>query len=207
MDCPNRTEGYNFWLEHFDSFDVQWSHEIEVTRPDPTTFTFVHDFVLFIGVNLLMPDSIEQAPTDDDVRVDDDFWDNHLAQQLTWVQELITSYSNTTMFGYTGRVVLFGHPNPRSSHGVFFDGLTEFLDRTYSNTLPVIYVNGDGHKWLYEPGFKGSSGLLRIQVQGKAQEPPTLITVFNTGEAVVVVDDDDVEAAFQYNRQLDIFQT
>lgn len=116
-----------------------------------------------------------------------------MTEQARWTIELITDYDSSER---VGRVVIFGHANPTSNHDLFFDPLKAFIEGELQNRLPILYVNGDNHEWLYEPKFFGQESFLRIMLTGTTKDPPLRVAVHASGEAA------DVAHAFVYDRQL-----
>jgi hypothetical protein len=82
-----------------------------------------------------------------------------------------------------GRVVIFGQADPSSHHRPFFEPLRAFVQGELQNRLPILYLNGDKHFWLYEPNFYGQSSFLRIMVTGQTVDLPVKIVVNANGAA------------------------
>lgn len=97
--------------------------------------------------------------------------DTRLTKAVDWTKDLIRRLDGVS------RVVIFAHPYPGSSQRKFFDPLTEFIEDDLRNQVPILYVNGDKHKFLYEPNFYNQSSFFRIMVQAHADDPPLKITV------------------------------
>jgi len=128
-DCPNYWEGREYFEENFDSFDTQhWDHSFNVQRhPGSPSFSFVHQDILFLGVDI----------------VEQDDWEEYLQDQIAWTLQTIRDY-DLSLGQYTGRVVIFGHADPKDKHATFFDPLEDFIEHM-ENRIPILYVNGDGH--------------------------------------------------------------
>lgn len=138
-DCGNYDEANEFWAETFVGFEQRhWDLPFEVKHnPEiPETFYFVYQDVLFIATDVVGGD-----PHDDDVLAD---WEAHLESQIVWALQLIRDY-DIHMGHYTGRVIIFGHADPGVSHNAFFEPLQRFMEET-NNRIPILYLNGDGHK-------------------------------------------------------------
>jgi len=184
-DCPNFSDGLSYWRDVFVGFEGKyWTPPFEVTRSDShaENFSFVYKDVLFVGVDLVGGE-------------DDEDWETHLQQQVDWTLELISAY-DLSLQQYTGRVVLLGHADPKKWHDTYFDSLTAYLNRL-ENPMPVLYLNGDGHKWSYDEGYKDTPSLMRIMLRGEAVEPPTIVRVLASGDPL------PLNLAFSYDRGLE----
>ena len=117
-------------------------------------------------------------------------WTSRLTDEVEWTKSLILQFTEANA------VVIFGHADPRSKHAAFFDPLRLFIQNVLQNRIPIMYMNGDGHRWLYEPNFFGQSNFLRIMLTGGTKEPP-LNVIVNASSA-----DHGVGGAFSYDRQL-----
>ena len=181
LDCPNFDEGLNAWHMVFHQFENYWEHNFNVIRPSdhPNNFAFEYQTVLFLGLNI-------PGGNEDD---NEDFeWEELLLEDFAFAEALIQSYAER-MNDKTGRIVVFSHARPRSSHDIFFDNMADLIEN-----IPVLFVNGDGHFWEYERSFHGQNSFLRIQVRGEAKESPTMIRVIANGEM------ESLYNAFQYHR-------
>ena len=182
-DCKNRGVASRLWETEFLSFESRyWDFSFDITRQPGRleNFSFVHQEVLFIGLNIV-GGSFESE------------WTTRLTEQLEWTTGLIRSFV-TDLSPRIGRIVLFGHANPNSSHDqLFFDPLAAFIDQELNNKTPFLYVNGDGHYWRYESNFFNQESFLRIMVAGN-KERPLKITVQADGEMAPTAE------AFVYER-------
>lgn len=185
-DCRNMDEAREFWKNEFDEYDKRhWNHTFQVERQPGRNdnFAFVHKKTLFVGLNLVNGEV--RDPTE---------WRTRLADQVKWMRQLVLDY-NATQEG-VGRVVLFGHANPVAAHNAFFQPLDRFIRDELHHSIPMLYINGDGHRWRYEPSFRKHRSFLRIMVRGGTSEPPLRVEVDSNGENVPPKD------AFLYDRRL-----
>lgn len=175
------------WKDEFLGFETRhWRRSFDIQKQSGRreNFSFEHKGTLFIGLNLVggaVHDSKE--------------WSTRLSDQAKWTIKLIRDYV-TSISPQTGRIVIFGHADPTNKHQRFFNPLRNFIRDELKNTVPILYVNGDRHEWLYEPSFFGQSSFLRIMVKGKAVDPPLKITVSSSGRKVAT------RTAFKYGRRL-----
>ncbi|EEC48618.1 predicted protein [Phaeodactylum tricornutum CCAP 1055/1] len=161
-DCPNVDEGLTMWNNLFTAYESKyWTHNFNITRLagwESTTFAFLNKGTLFIGLNLVGGRVVNRSA-----------WDRRLADQASWTIGLIREHMVPT--------VIFGHAFPTENHDPFFYPMTEFIRDELQNSLPIVYMNGDKHQWLYEPSFYGQTSWTRIMVTGGSREPPLKMVV------------------------------
>jgi len=194
-DCPDQNTGMNYWTSTLDTFWEHWDDDDDDDDDDDTqspsssllkqvnqlagvvgTWSFIRDHVLFIGVHL----NHSHSP--------------HVQSQTDWVITLIRTYVQD-VYPYTGRVVMFGHSGPLNHHAVFFNDLSDFFRYELRDSLPMLYVQGDYHRWDVKQSFYGRSSWMKITVEGEAREAPTRLRISSTGTW------QDPRDAFQYQRR------
>ena len=182
-DCPNRDEGFDFWKATFLNFDRNWDHSFDVKHQNDyeENFSFTHKEILFIGLNI--PGGRLES-----------FWTDQLAAQLDWTTNLVQNYV-AKLSPRIGRIVLFAHALPKDDHKrLFFAPLATFIEQELNNETPFLFIHGDGHLWISNPGFMQQSSFLEIMVSGGTRELPLKLTVHADGRTALVTD------AFQYQR-------
>jgi hypothetical protein len=169
-DCPNYEEGKALWMKEFVGFESKhWNHTFQLQRQEgyPDNFAFVHKFTLFIGLNIIGGETRNATE-----------WETRLSDELTWTTDLIrtyqSEYSNATN---VGRIVIFGHANPGPRHATFFQTFSSFIKYELMDSVPIVYINGDKHEWLYNTSFYDNPSWLRIGVTGLGAEPLLRVTV------------------------------
>jgi hypothetical protein len=196
-DCPNPDDGLQLWRDVFGNYDTRyWNHTINVTRPENLTesFSFIHKYNLFVGLNMVGGRVL-----------DVDQWRLHFETEANRTIQLIRSYDQLMQTSFplrnnangtvTGRVVIFGHAFPKTIHNYYFEPLNAYMAGELQNRIPIIYINGDNHEWLYEPNFFGQPNFLRIMITGTAAEAPTRISITATGQYA------SPEESFVYERR------
>ena len=177
-DCPNRDAAVEFWKAEFLNFDSRyWSHTFRITHQKgyEENFSFVHKGTLFISLNI--PGGEFES-----------FWTKRLKAQLNWTKRLATSFVNKNA-PRIGRIVLFAHAWPNDDHKrLFFNPLAAFIEEVLNNETPFLFVHGDGHQWLSNPGYLGQSSLLEIMVKGGTSELPLKVNVDANGQTALVSD-------------------
>ena len=158
-DCENPTQGWKYWCKHFNNFDTKWKYDFVVNRQKirNENFTFNLDGVLFIGINLVggrVQDAME--------------WKTRHAQNIIWIKSSLKS--NHKNFH---AIVLFGHAHPMINHNDFFTPLVPIVKTT---NVPLLYLHGDGHKWIQDKSL-GTDLITRVQVDQGGIAPPVKVTV------------------------------
>lgn len=142
-------------------FDERWKHGLKVSRQKAReeNFAFVKGNVLFVGLNIVGG------------RVhDEQEWKLRHAGCLDWVK------LNLQRFGSEiSSLVIFGHAKPARIHDDFFGAFNEVAE---DFGKPVLYLHGDGHKWIYDRPFKAPN-ILRVEVDQGGKAPPLKIQVTN----------------------------
>lgn len=169
-NCPNPSEGWSYWSEEFMHFyDKYWSSKFSVTTLTgrQENYSFRWKGTLFIGVDLPGGPYLNWYS-----------WVQQLTDEVNWVMGLIQEYkSDMNGMGYVGQVVIFAHADPTSIHKPFFDPLVAFIRDVLQNGIPILYMNGDGHYWKYEPYFFGQPSFLRIMSTAETSNPPLKVTI------------------------------
>ena len=158
-DCTNPAQAWKYWEKYFSRFDRQWPHRIPVFRQleRPENFSFVRGGVLFIGLNIVGG------------RVHDaDEWKRRHASDLDWTRRNLRR-SGTSV----GSLVIFGHAHPNRNHRDFFG---PFAEQAAKFGKPVLYLHGDGHRWLVDRPF-AAKNILRVQVDQGGIAPPVRVRV------------------------------
>jgi len=102
--------------------------------------------------------------------------------------------------GLIGQVVIFAHADPDQYHAPFFDPLTNFIANELRNSIPIMYMNGDGHYWQYRPNFYGQASFLRIMLTAETVNPPLKVMIPGTFTQLVAP-----EQVFQYDREVNLY--
>ncbi len=158
-DCEDPDAAWKLWNKHFLKLDQHWDHRLKVAHQEirKENFAFVENRVLFVGINLVggrVHDEIE--------------WAVRQKQDLRWLTENLALHSeNVDSF------VLMAQSMPSLPLKEFFEGF-EQLARKFAK--PVLYLHGDGHRWLNDRPFR-SRNIYRVQVDQGSIAPPVLVKV------------------------------
>ncbi len=163
-DCVDPAPSWEFWKKYFMKFDRHWKNDIEVSRQTvrPENFGFLHGGVLFIGINIVggrVQDAAE--------------WDTRHKQNVAWINGLVEKHGSMSR-----SLVVFGHATPTIKHVKFFGPFGETATR-YGK--PVLYIHGDGHRWIEDRPFP-EKNILRVQVDQGGIASPVKVVV-GTDEA------------------------
>jgi hypothetical protein len=154
-DCSNRDQAFAWWNEYFlrfeDNFCGTPNTDHQSVRQE--NFAFLSKGVLFIGVNL--PNGSESG------------YQTRLQQDADWVTQKFQQYGSQAR----GAVVV-GHAGPGGSRNAFFD---PFRQAAASFGKPVLYIHGDGHKWISDSPWP-ENNMSRVQLD-RGDKPPVLVTV------------------------------
>ena len=169
-DCVSPDDAWQYWDQYFMRFDEKWKHDIKASRqPEHVeNFAFVRSKVLFLGLNIVGGRVHDPAE-----------WKTRLAADLNWVRlNLRRSGADITS------LVIFGHANPGKAHTAFFEPLNDEARRF---AKPILYLHGDGHKWIYDRPF-AAKNILRVQVDQGGIAPPLKVTVIDDQSEPFVFD-------------------
>lgn len=169
-DCFNPAQAWEYWDRHFMKFDARWKHELKVSRQKvrQENFAFVKGNVLFVGLNIVGG------------RVHDkQEWKLRHAGGLDWVKKNLERFGNEV-----SSLVVFGHAKPAKVHNDFF---APFNKLAIGFGKPVLYLHGDGHKWIHDRPFKAQN-ILRVEVDQGGKAPPLKVQVTNDPETSFVFD-------------------
>lgn len=175
----------------FGRFDEQWNHSFSVQRHEtrPENFAFVHKRTLFFGLNIV-GGRVQRAKE----------WEDRLTDLFQWVQQLVDARVLSSQADAES-VVIFGHANPTDNHDAFFDPLADYLEQDSVATTPFLYLNGDGHAWIYKEKFFQRPNFLRIQVEGGTRDPPLQVSLNNSNARAKPISE-----VFNYDRMLTIIE-
>lgn len=158
-DCLEPATAWGYWNQYFLRFDERWHHRLPVFRQleREENFSFVWNKTLFVGVNLVGG------------RVHDaDEWKLRHRQDLDWLRQNLNRSARDVRC-----MVLFGHANPAEKHEDFFPS---FIQMAEAFAKPILYLHGDGHKWIEDRPFDAKN-ILRVQVDQGGIAPPVKVTV------------------------------
>ncbi len=158
-DCVNPAEAWQFWDQYFMRFDRRWNHKLPVFRQleREENFSFVKGDVLFVGINIVGGKIHDAAE-----------WKQRHADNLEWLRNNVRRFGNEV-----SSLVLFGHAKPISAHNDFFG---PFSQTAIKFKKPILYLHGDGHKWIYDRPF-AAKNILRIEVDQGGIAPPLKVTI------------------------------
>lgn len=169
-DCPDPAKAWAHWVRHFTRFDQRWKHKLPVFRQigRKENFSFLHRGVLFVGLNIVGGKLHDPAE-----------WKKRHAECLEWTRR------NLEIFGKkASSLVIFGHALPNQNHKDFFD---PFNKDAGEFGKPILYLHGDGHRWIHDRPF-AAKNILRVQVDMGGIAPPLLVTVTDDPRSPFVFD-------------------
>ena len=160
-DCvdPDPIQAWSHWRKHFMRFDQRWQHDLPVFRQleREENFSFVKNGVLFVGLNIVGGRIHDAAE-----------WKQRHGECLDWVRR------NLNQFGdHVSSLVIYGHAKPAAMHADFFDPFNEDAQKF---SKPILYLQGDGHRWIHDRPF-AAKNILRVQIDQGGIAPPIKVTV------------------------------
>jgi hypothetical protein len=160
-DCIDPAQAWKYWDQYFMRFDQRWKHGLLVERQKirEENFAFVKNQVLFVGLNIVGGRVHEEQE-----------WKLRHAGDLDWVKSSLQRFGNKT-----SRLVIFGHAKPAKVHDDFFEPFNKVAEEFGK---PILYLHGDGHKWIYDRPFKAKN-ILRVEVDQGGKAPPVKVQVTN----------------------------
>ena len=169
-DCTDPAKAWAYWQKYFTRFDRRWNHRFPIFRQieQKENFSFVHGGVLFVGLNIVGG------------RVHDpDEWKKRHADCLAWIRQNLQQFGSTA-----SSLVIFGHAQPAEKHQDFFEPFNKVAT---SFGKPILYLHGDGHRWIHDRPFTAKN-VLRVQVDQGGIAPPLLVTVTDDPKMPFVFD-------------------
>ncbi len=169
-DCDKPAQGWAFWQQYFSNFDQHWSHRLPVRRQAgrQENFALLIEGVLFVGLNIVGG------------RVHDpQEWIVRHAAAIDWLQANVQRYG-----GEATSLVILAHAALAAKHDDFIAPLNE-LARAFNK--PVLYLHGDGHRWIVDRPF-AAGNILRVQLDRGGIAPPLKVTVTESREQPFLFD-------------------
>lgn len=169
-DCYNPPDAWKLWTRYFLHFDKQWTNSLHVVRDKrhPENFAFMSNGVLFVGINIVggkVLDPIQWSVQDRD--------------NIQWIQSQVQDHIRSI-----STLVIFGHALPSRTHRTFFIMLNQMA---FSLEKPILYLHGDGHKWIKDYPFMAKN-VLRVEVEhGGSANPVTVVITKDPDEPFVFV--------------------
>jgi hypothetical protein len=112
-------------------------------------------------------------------------WADRMADDARWVEDA---------FARDGRrvrgAVVVGHAHPVGLRQPFAD---VFIPTAAQFGKPVLYLHGDGHRWIQNQPFPDAPNLTRVQIDQGGIAPPLRVTVAEPGSE---------ESFFSFDRRL-----
>jgi hypothetical protein len=173
-DCINAEEAWSYWVRHLMRFDQRWAHSFRVFRQleREENFAFVRNGVLFVSIHLLSGRVHDPAE-----------WKRRQEQDMRWIETVFAVFKERV-----SSAVIFSHAYPTAALHPGCAGRISAEASAFGK--PVLYLQGDGHKWIYDRPF-AAKNILRVQVDMGAIAPPVLVRVT-----------DDARRPFYFDRRM-----
>jgi len=163
-DAQDPALAWSYWKKHFGDLPAPWPDAPPYRRQAerPENVAFVHRGVLFVMVNLVGGRLQSRQE-----------WTDRMADDARWVQDVFTRDGAAVR-----AAVVVGHAHPVGLRQPFAD---VFLPVAAKFAKPVLYLHGDGHRWIKDRPFAAAPNVLRVQVDQGGIAPPVRVTVAESG--------------------------
>lgn len=158
-DLADPATGWQYWTQYFLGFHDNFSATPKgVVRQyaQPENMAWVDHGVLFVGLNIVGGTVHDQAE-----------WTLRHSHNLAWVREQFDAHPEAHS------AVVFAQARPKDIQEDFF---APFVEAAAQFKKPVLYLHGDGHRYVVEPAWRAAN-ITRVQVDQVSKAPPLLITV------------------------------
>jgi hypothetical protein len=164
-DCVDPDQAWIYWHQYFNRFEENWHYGPPVQHQPghEENFAWTTHHVRMIGINLVGG------------RIHDPYaWEQMLRTAADW-----TALQLRENRDQVAAAVVFAQANPKEKHALF---MNQFVLAVEQFRKPVLFIHGDGHRWLYEhPWLKPN--LLRVQVDQGAIAVPLQVMVDVQGDS------------------------
>ena len=162
-DCPDPNQAWTYWDFYLMRLEEYWSQSFNVMRQSTReeNFAFVHEGVLFIGINLVggtMHDANE--------------WSQRMTDNANWVNENFTNFGNQVT-----SALVFAHAFPNPAGGDRQQFGQDFVAMAQDFEKPILYMMGDQHGWVLDRPFAAAPNVTRVVVDQGV--PSIRVTVSN----------------------------
>ncbi len=187
-DCANGfvDVGWENWVSNFLRFENYWSHNYTVVRQPGRleNFYFIQKRTLIMGLNIVGG------------RVDNSTeWSERLQSDFEWTRNVINLNIPT---GNADGIIIMSHAEPTADHLHWTVPFRNYVKNELRNQYPILYIHGDGHRFMYTPHFLFQPNILRVQHEGGTRQPVLKIRADPSRYP------DSVYSAFQLDRQLEL---
>lgn len=171
-DCDDPDQAWRYWIKYFIGFEKLWAAAPIIDRQPRhlENIAWIQNGVLMVGLNLVGGSIYDQG-----------VWDEMLHVAGEWVGEQLGRHKDKVR-----AAVVFAQANPNEKHASF---MTNFRAAALVFEKPILFLHGDGHRWLHDDPWL-ESNIVRVQVDQGGIAPPLQVTVSM-----------DVEGIFMFERE------
>ncbi|MBH54838.1 MAG: hypothetical protein CMI18_10890 [Opitutaceae bacterium] len=172
-DCADPTEAWKLWDTRFMRFEENWPNNLGAERQEERVenFAFVHQNIVFLGINLVGGRVHDPAE-----------WQDRIQDNNQWIRDQFLKYRDEVQ-----GAVLFGHANPGKKLRTAFQysneafrPFVELLDKESESIFPkpILFIHGDGHRWIEDNPFPNAGNRIkRVQVTQGGLEAPLIVEI------------------------------
>lgn len=167
-DCDDPDQAWTFWTKYFLGLERFWNYKPIVSRQPqrPENIAWTSRGVLLVGINLVGGRVFDQSR-----------WDILLRDDAAWVTAQLAQNKDSVR-----AAVIFAQANPNNKHVLF---MTAFRAAARTFEKPILFIHGDGHRWLHDDPWL-EPNIVRVQVDQGGIAPPLQVTVTVDGESMFV---------------------
>lgn len=158
-DLENPADGWTFWTRYLLKLDEHWKKGLNVERQagHEENIAWVQKGVLMIGVSMVGGDP-KDLPE----------WHARHLRAAQWTVDNLTRHRDEVR-----AAIVFAQARPKAVHEDYF---TPVVEAAKAFGRPLMYLQGDGHKYEVEEAWRAPN-ITRVQVDQVAKARPLLITV------------------------------
>ncbi len=147
-ECPNPDQAWTHWDANLMRLEENWSSDFTVRRQAAReeNFAFVHEGVLFVGINLV-----------GGIVHDANEWSQRMTDDANWVNENFNTFRNQVT-----SAVVFAHAFPDPTGGDRQQFALDFVTAARDFGKPILYTMGDEHSWTLDHPYPVAPNVTRV---------------------------------------------
>lgn len=160
-ECADPNQAWDLWEANLMRLDEHWSHNFNISRQPirEENFAFVHQGVLFIGINLV-GGNVHDASE----------WAQRMTDDANWVSDNFSAFK-----GQVTSAVVFAHAFADPNQGDRQQFGQDFVAAADAFGKPILYLMGDLHNWDVNHPYVEAPNVTRVTVNSGV--PSVRVTV------------------------------
>ncbi len=159
-DAADPVLALSYWKKHLGDLHNHWQHGLDVRYQAERreNVAFMHQGVLFIMINLV-GSKVHDAQE----------WADRLKDDAQWVTAGFAKHGDQAR-----AAVIIAHAHATGTRQSLANALIPLANKF---AKPVLYIHGDGHRWIEDQPFATAPNIKRIQIDQGAIAPPLRVKV------------------------------